>query len=151
MISGRPRQLFWLIANNGGTTSTSPASGSAAPQSCGIFAATRPRWAPKGLTLGACSIFCGSGAAGAEPPPQPPSLPPLCSTSLCRVLCFGLSAMCPVFLPHCVLASGRVVFCVLAPQRGCVLCHGHCPLAVHRAGGGLHKLPKMAVCERTRL
>ena len=52
--------------NNGGTTSTSPASGSAAPQSCGIFAATRPRWAPKGLTLGACSIFRGSGAAGAS-------------------------------------------------------------------------------------
>ena len=41
-------------------------SGSAAPQSCGIFAATRPRWAPKGLTLGACSIFRGSGAAGAS-------------------------------------------------------------------------------------
>ena len=52
--------------HNGGTTSASPASGSAAPQSCGIFAATRPRWAPKGLTLGACSIFRGSGAAGAS-------------------------------------------------------------------------------------
>ena len=59
--------MFWLLAaNNGGTTSTAPASGSAAPQSCGIFAATRPRWAPKGLTLGACSIFRGSGAAGAS-------------------------------------------------------------------------------------
>ena len=42
------------------------ASGSAAPQSCGIFVATRPRWAPKGLTLGACSIFRGPGAAGAS-------------------------------------------------------------------------------------
>ena len=63
----RPLLMFWLsTANNGGTSSTCSASRPPAPQSCGIFAATRPRWAPKGLTLGACSIFRGSGAAGAS-------------------------------------------------------------------------------------
>ena len=45
-------------------TGAGSASGSAAPQSCRFFAATRPKWAPKGLTLGACSIFRGPYSAG---------------------------------------------------------------------------------------
>ena len=71
---------------------------------------------------GTCPHRWEDGTPNDQSGPLAPGLPTLCFLSACRVLCSRLSATHPVLLPHCVLASGQAVFCILAPQWACVLC-----------------------------